>query len=62
MNFIEQIFGISPDGGNGLFEFFMLLVLFVAVAVPVVRRVKRFVTPRWNLSRQHAVAKPFIIF
>lgn len=43
MNFIEQIFGVSPDGGNGLFEFFVLLVLFVAVAVPVVRRIKRLV-------------------
>lgn len=44
MNFIEQIFGVSPDGGNGLFEFFVLLVLLVAVAVPVVRRIKRLVS------------------
>ena len=43
MNFVEQIFGISPDGGNGLLEFLVLLVLFVAAAVPVLRRIKRLV-------------------
>lgn len=26
MDFIERIFGISPDAGNGMFELFLLLV------------------------------------
>jgi hypothetical protein len=26
MDFIERLFGISPDGGSGLFELLMLLV------------------------------------
>lgn len=30
MNFIEQLFGIAPDGGNGMTE----LALFLAVALP----------------------------
>ncbi|MGO8866152.1 MAG: hypothetical protein ACLQME_06575 [Alphaproteobacteria bacterium] len=43
MNFIEQIFGISPDGGNGSLE---TLIVTVAFLVPVLiyvlrRRVRR---------------------
>lgn len=30
MNWIEQLFGISPDGGNGTFE---ANLVFVAIAV-----------------------------
>jgi hypothetical protein len=26
MNFIEQLFGISPDGGSGSFEFLLFVV------------------------------------
>ena len=26
MDFMERIFGISPDAGNGMFELFLLLV------------------------------------
>jgi hypothetical protein len=26
MDFIERIFGISPDGGDGLFEVYLLLI------------------------------------
>jgi hypothetical protein len=32
MDFIEQIFGLSPDGGNGLTET-MFIVAMVAIAV-----------------------------
>ncbi len=26
MDFIERLFGIAPDGGNGLFELLLLLI------------------------------------
>ena len=35
MDFIEKLFGVSPDGGNGLFEV-MLFVIPVAVLSIVV--------------------------
>jgi len=44
MDFIEKIFGISPDGGNGMFEF----VLF---AVPLLILVS--LAARWKV-RGHA--------
>jgi hypothetical protein len=30
MDFIERIIGISPDGGNGLFEVLLLLIAVAA--------------------------------
>jgi len=30
MDFIEQLFGLSPDGGNGAFE---ILLFFVPMAI-----------------------------
>lgn len=30
MDFIERIFGVSPDGGNGSLEFFWIVFLAVA--------------------------------
>jgi hypothetical protein len=32
MNFIEQIFGVSPDGGTGSLEVLLILAPFVAAA------------------------------
>jgi hypothetical protein len=40
MDFIERIFGISVDGGNGLFELSLLLVFVIVVTVPVICRIK----------------------
>ncbi len=40
MVFIERIFGVSPDGGSGSFEFLLLLGTLV-VLVSAVRRVFR---------------------
>jgi hypothetical protein len=34
MDFIERIFGVSPDGGNGTLE--LLYVVIVAVAIMIV--------------------------
>ena len=31
MDFIEKIFGISPDGGSGSFEFLLFAVPVVAI-------------------------------
>ena len=34
MNFIEKLFGVSPDGGSGLLEWPLLLTLaFMAIAL-----------------------------
>ena len=33
MDFIERIFGISPDGGSGSFEFLLFLIPIVGVLV-----------------------------
>lgn len=31
MDFIERIFGISPDGGSGAFEFFLFAVPIIGL-------------------------------
>ena len=33
MDFIERIFGISPDGGSGTFEFLLFAVPLVGIAI-----------------------------
>jgi hypothetical protein len=33
MDFIERIFGISPDGGSGTFEFLLFTVPLVGIAI-----------------------------
>lgn len=38
MDFIERIFGIAPDGGDGSLEAFWIFAIVVAVAVWVGRR------------------------
>ena len=35
MDFVERIFGVSPDGGNGLFEVVILVVPLVIVVLAV---------------------------
>ncbi len=43
MNFVERLFGISPDGGNGTFEFVLSLIPVVLSLLQVARwrRAKR---------------------
>jgi hypothetical protein len=43
MNFIEQIFGISPDNGTGVLEATLLIVVCV---VPILFAVLRMRRPR----------------
>ena len=38
MDFIEQLFGVSPDGGSGLFEFLLFAVPLAGVALLYWRR------------------------
>jgi hypothetical protein len=41
MDFIERIFGIAPDGGDGTFELLLFLVPLALIAVLVLRRTRR---------------------
>ena len=41
MDFIEQLFGLSPDNGDGSTEILWLAVLAVAIAVFVYFRIQR---------------------
>jgi hypothetical protein len=45
MNFVESIFGISPDGGSALFEWSLLLIPllgFMATAVPCFLTLRKY--------------------
>ena len=44
MDFIEHIFGISPDGGDGSFEFFLFLIPISLLIV--IGLMHRFRSPR----------------
>lgn len=41
MNFIEQLFGFSPDGGSGVFELMLFLVPLVGICWLARTRAKR---------------------
>lgn len=42
MDFIERIFGISPDGGSGFYEFMLVAVPFLILAtIAAYRRARR---------------------
>lgn len=38
MDFIEQIFGFSPDGGSGAFEVLLFLIPIVGIVLIYLRR------------------------
>ncbi len=38
MDFIETIFGISPDGGSGAFEFLLFAIPIAGIALLIARR------------------------
>lgn len=48
MDFIEQIFGVSPDGGSGTLEFLLFLIPLAGVcifaAIKVMRKNSRIVS------------------
>jgi hypothetical protein len=41
MDFIERIFGISPDGGSGAFEFLLFAIPIAGIVFLVTRRARR---------------------
>lgn len=41
MDFIEQLFGFSPDGGSGAFEFMLFAIPIAGIAYLVWRRKQR---------------------
>ena len=41
MNFIERMFGVSPDGGNGSLELLYLVTIAAAVTLIVVALYRR---------------------
>ncbi len=41
MDWIEWLFGISPDGGNGYFEWVIVLFVLFLVVAPFWRRLRR---------------------
>jgi hypothetical protein len=46
MDFIELIFGISPDGGSGLLELLLFAVPIAGIACLIGRRAPRRSKPR----------------
>jgi hypothetical protein len=45
MDFIERVFGVSPDGGNGSLEMLYVIVALLAIAAVV----------QWRRSRHRAL-------
>ena len=43
MDFLEQIFGLNVDGGDGSFELGLFLVCLLIATVPVVMKIKRMI-------------------
>lgn len=48
MDFIERLFGLSPDGGSGMFEALILCLLIAALALLARIAHTRFVINRPN--------------
>jgi hypothetical protein len=38
MDFIERLFGMSPDGGSGSLEFLLLAIPIAGIAYVIIRR------------------------
>ncbi|MDR3430176.1 hypothetical protein [Silvimonas sp.] len=50
MDFIEKIFGFSPDGGDGSFEF--LLFLIPIAGVVIIWQWRRYRNSKKHIDRQ----------
>jgi hypothetical protein len=46
MDFIEQLFGISPDGGSGALEFALFAIPIAALVAWAILRKRRETPPR----------------
>ena len=45
MDFIERLFGVSPDGGSGALEFLLLAIPVLGLIARRAFRTKRFMRP-----------------
>ena len=45
MDFIERIFGFSPDGGDGSFEVLLFVIPIVAIVLLRWRHIRRWLFP-----------------
>jgi hypothetical protein len=52
MNFIERIFGVSPDGGNGSLELVYVLTIAAAIALASYRLYRRWANSKCDPKRQ----------
>jgi len=52
MDFIERIFGISPDGGSGSFEFLLFAVPVAGIAIVWALRRRRRAGARGRTRRR----------
>jgi hypothetical protein len=52
MDFIEQWFGLSPDGGDGSLEVLWIVVIVVAVMAIVLRRQIAARLASWRVGRR----------
>jgi hypothetical protein len=52
MSFIEQLFGLSPDGGNGSLEAALVLGAAAALAAVALWRLARARRGPWAAARQ----------
>ena len=52
MDFIEQWFGFSPDGGNGTAELMLFVIIIVAFGCGLIAAV-----PRWRRALVHHAAE-----
>ncbi len=41
MHFIENFFGVSPDGGSGLLELALFVAFAIALGIPFLGRILR---------------------
>lgn len=52
MDWIEQWFGLSPDGGNGSLEMLYLAVIVAIVLIFVFRKQIRAMISQWREDRR----------
>jgi hypothetical protein len=58
MDWIERLFHVSPDGGNGYFEYLILAVVLLAVGYPLRYRIRSFLSTRILARSRRAGRSP----
>ena len=52
MDFIERLFGFSPDGGDGSFELLLFAIPLAAIALLRWRTLASIASSRWRTIRR----------